>query len=76
MAQGDRCGRCLYWDHRAEAEVDEHTGYCSVHEMMKRDQQWCDAFKRRTPESEAQYYQELYNDGSGYEEDDMDLADL
>ncbi len=66
MARGERCGNCLFWDHRAEAEVDEHTGYCTVHEMMKRDEQVCDQFLRRTAETEKKYYQELYNDGSSY----------
>jgi hypothetical protein len=68
----ERCGRCLFWDHRAEAEVDEHTGYCTVHEMMKLDDSVCDQFQRRTPQSEQQYYQEMYNDGSQYEMSDLD----
>ena len=76
MASGERCGNCLYWDHRAEAEVDEHTGYCTVHEMMKRDEQWCDQFKRRTPESEHQYYQSLYDDGTDYGGTGIDIDQL
>ena len=75
MAREERCGLCLYWDHRVEAEIDEHTGYCSVHEMMKRDQQTCPKFKRRTKRSEAEYYQELYDDGSNYSPDE-DVGDV
>jgi hypothetical protein len=71
-----KCGNCLFWDHRAEAEVDEHTGYCTVHEMMKRDEQQCDLFERRTPESENRYYQKLYNDGTDYGDDDGEMVDL
>jgi hypothetical protein len=76
MAPKERCGLCLYWDHRAEAEVDEHTGYCTVHEMMKRDEQWCDQFQRRTPESEQKYYQAMYNDGTDYSGTDISLDQL
>ena len=76
MPTGERCGYCLFWDHRAEAEVDEHTGYCSVHEMMKRDDAWCPEFHRRTPESEQQYYQRLYNDGTDYGGPDIGLDQL
>jgi hypothetical protein len=75
MGQTDRCGICLYWDHRTEAEVDEHTGYCTVHEMMKRDEQSCDFFNKRTTQSEQQYYQKLYNDGTDYEGSDLDVMD-
>ena len=76
MGGQDRCARCLFWDHRVEAEVDEHTGYCTVHEMMKRDEQICENFERRTAEAEQRYYQKLYNDGTDYGGDDMDMIDL
>ncbi len=76
MGQTDRCGTCLCWDHRAEAEVDEHSGYCTVHDMMKGDEQLCDFYNRRTTESEQQYYQKLYNDGTDYEGSDLDAMDL
>ena len=66
MISKDRCGICLYWDHRAEAEVDHHTGYCTVHEMMKMDTAHCSSFSRRTADSEQQYYNQLYNDGTDY----------
>ena len=75
MAKAERCGDCLFWDHRAEAEVDEHTGYCTVHEMMKGDGSWCDQFQRRTPEAVRRYYNDLYSDGSDYEES-VDMEDL
>jgi hypothetical protein len=72
LTSKDRCGVCLYWDHRAEAEVDLHTGYCTVHEMMKADTAICPSFSRRTPASEQKYYNKLYSDGSNYDGDDMD----
>jgi hypothetical protein len=71
MAVIERCGLCLFWDHRVEAEVDEHTGYCTVHEMMKQDDSVCDQFQRRTPQSEQQYYQQMYNDGTEYSIDEL-----
>lgn len=74
MASGERCGVCLYWDHRVEAEVDEHTGYCTVHEMMKADTSLCPSFTRRTAASEQEYFNRLYNDGTDYE--DGDIGDL
>ncbi len=70
MAKQEKCGDCLFWEHRAEAELDDHTGYCSQWEMLKRDTQWCPKFKRRTPESEQQYFNQLYNDGSQAEGED------
>lgn len=70
MARQERCGDCLYWEHRAEAEVDMHTGYCTVHEMMKRDHQWCEQFKKRTRESEQKYMNQLYGEPPG----DIDRA--
>ncbi len=72
MASGVRCGVCLYWDHRIEAEVDEHTGYCTVHEMMKADTSHCPSFKRRTAASEQEYLNRLYNDGTDYGDADID----
>jgi hypothetical protein len=69
MPKKERCGDCLYWEHRAEAELDLHTGYCSPWEMLKRDAQWCDRFKRRTARSEQEYYNQLYNDGSQGEDE-------
>ncbi len=72
----DSCGSCLFWDHRVEAEVDEHTGYCTIHEMMKGDEQLCEFFERRTVESEQRYYQKMYNDGTDYEDGDMEMIDL
>jgi hypothetical protein len=71
MAKEERCGLCLYWEHRAEAEVDEHTGYCSVHEMMKQDSSVCPKFKRRTPEAVQKYYDELYGDAMEAREGDL-----
>ena len=76
MADQERCGLCLYWDHRAETEVDAHTGYCTIHEMMKRDTSVCPQFKRRTPASEREYYSELYNDGTDYGSNGMEPMDL
>jgi hypothetical protein len=76
MTSGDRCGNCLYWDHRAEAEVDEHTGYCTVQEMMKVDTASCPSFNRRTPASEMQYYNQMYNDGTDYDGPDAGPMDL
>jgi hypothetical protein len=76
MVHEQRCGLCLYWDHRIEAEVDEHTGYCTVHEMMKRDTAVCPQFERRTAASEKEYYNKLYNDGTEYVSDDMGPMDL
>jgi hypothetical protein len=72
MGEGKQCGACLFWDHRVEAEVDEHSGYCTVHEMMKLDTSVCDKFHRRTPESEQKYYNEMYNDGMDYESGDLE----
>ncbi len=72
----DSCGSCLFWDHRVETEVDEHTGYCTIHEMMKRDEQLCEFFERRTVESEQRYYQKMYNDGTEYDDGDMEMIDL
>ena len=74
MTSKERCSVCLYWDHRAETEVDAHTGYCTVHEMMKADSAHCPAFARRTPDSEQQYYNQLYNDGTDYGGDDVELG--
>ncbi len=70
MTTGERCGDCLFWDHRAEAEVDENTGYCTVHEMMKARSSTCPQFKRRTQSAVQEYYNQLYNDGTGYEDED------
>jgi len=70
MTEGERCGDCLYWDHRAEAEVDDNTGYCMVHEMMKVRTSSCPQFKRRTRSAVQEYYNRLYNDGSEYEDID------
>ena len=70
MAKQDKCGDCLFWEHRAEVELDDHTGYCSQWEMLKRDTQTCPRFKRRTPESEQKYLNQLYNDGSQNGEED------
>ena len=72
MAKQDKCGDCLYWEHRAEVELDDHTGYCSQWEMLKRDTQVCPKFRRRTPESEQKYLNQLYNDGSHNGDDDGD----
>ena len=72
MTSEERCGVCLYWDHRIEAEVDAHTGYCTVHEMMKVDTSHCPSFTRRTPASEQRYMNQLYDDGTDY--GDMDLG--
>ena len=68
----ERCGRCLYWDHRAEAEVDAHTGYCTVHEMMKADSSHCPEFVLRTPTALQRYMDQLYDDGTDY--GDLDLG--
>ena len=72
MARKELCGDCLYWEHRREAEVDDHTGYCVQWEMFKRDTQTCDRFRRRTASSEKEYYAKLYNDGSQDEEEGGD----
>jgi hypothetical protein len=76
LGSEERCGKCLYWSHRAEAEVDEHTGYCSVHEMLKRDTSWCDQYERRTPEAEQRLMDQLYHDGAEYGAGDLDLDDF
>jgi len=75
MASEERCGICLYWDHRIEAEVDSHTGYCTVHEMMKSDTSHCPRFSRRTHDSEQRYYNQLYNDQTDYGGVDLDTGD-
>ena len=72
MPSKERCGLCLYWDHRAEAEVDAHTGYCTVHEMMKADSSHCPKFELRTPTALQRYMDQLYNDGTDYGNMDMD----
>lgn len=69
MSIKERCGVCLYWDHRAEAEVDEHTGYCTVHEMLKADDSYCPNFTRRTASSVQEYYNRLYDDGTDHGDD-------
>ncbi len=74
MASKERCGICLYWDHRAEAEVDAHTGYCTIHEMMKLDTAHCPRFTLRTPASEQEYYNQMYNDGTDYGDSDVNLG--
>ena len=74
MTSKERCGICLYWDHRAEAEVDDHTGYCTIHEMMKVDTAHCPRFTLRTPASEQKYYNQMYNDGTDYGDSDVNLG--
>ncbi len=76
MGEDDHCGTCLYWDHRKEVEVDEHTGYCSILEMMKRDDSVCPEYKMRTTASEQEYYAKLYNDGTDYQTHDLSHIDL
>jgi hypothetical protein len=76
MPAKERCGTCLYWDHRIEAEVDAHTGYCTVHEMMKADVSHCPRYTRRTPSSEQEYYNQMYNDGTDYGDVEMDMEGL
>jgi hypothetical protein len=72
MTSDERCGDCLFWDHRIEAEVDPHTGYCTVHEMMKADTSHCPNFSRRTRESEQRYLNQMYNDPKDYGDIDLD----
>jgi hypothetical protein len=74
MSSKEQCGVCLYWDHRIEAEVDAHTGYCTVHEMMKADTTVCPEFSRRTEASEQRYLNEMYNDGTDPGDDNMDIG--
>jgi hypothetical protein len=76
MSSRESCGTCLYWDHRIEAEVDTHTGYCTVHEMMKVDSSHCERFTRRTPDSEQRYYNQMYNDGTDYGDGDLPMDGL
>lgn len=75
MTSNERCGKCLYWDHRIEAEVDPHTGYCTIHEMMKVDTSSCPSFSRRTKESEQRYYNQMYNDPADYGEMELEGDD-
>ncbi|UCC93237.1 MAG: hypothetical protein JSW25_00735 [Thermoplasmata archaeon] len=74
MSSRESCRTCLYWDHRIEAEVDTHTGYCTVHEMMKADTSHCPSYARRTAASEQQYYNQMYNDGTDYSDSDVDMG--
>ena len=71
MPTEENCGNCLFWDHRIEAEVDPHMGYCSVHEMMRADTSHCSDYQRRTPAAERRLMDQLYSDGMDHGNADL-----